>query len=169
MKTDSYSQLVFDEDDIVNLILSGHYPLPTGILVDKSVDVKSVKSQLDTVPEFIEYTEPTDSIDIFDYKLQSNWYMPDEYKKLDIAEHVLKLCVTQEELQRAGEELLLFQDRNLFDLLKFLKYLVDTMKLNGIIWGVGRGSSVSSYVLYLLGVHRINSMYYDLDIQEFLR
>jgi DNA polymerase III alpha subunit len=169
MKTDSYSQLVFDEDDIVNLVLGGHYPLPNGIMVDKSVNVKSVKSYLDSVPEFIEYTVPTDSIDIFDHKLQSNWHMPDEYKKLDIAEYVLKLCTTQEELQRVGEELLLFQDRNLFDLLKFLKYLVDTMKLNGIIWGVGRGSSVSSYVLYLLGVHRINSMYYDLDIREFLR
>lgn len=169
MKTDSYSQLVFDEDDIVNLILGGHYPLPNGIMVDKSVDVESVKSHLDSVPEFIKYTDPIDSIDIFDHKLQSNWHMPNEYKKLDIAEHILKLCNTQEELQRVGEELLLFQDRNLFDLLKFLKYLVDTMKLNEIIWGVGRGSSVSSYVLYLLGVHRINSMYYNLDIQEFLR
>jgi DNA polymerase III alpha subunit len=169
MKTDSYSQLVFNDDDIVNLILSGHYPLPDGIIVDESVNVKLVRSQLDSIPEFIEYTTPFDSIDAFDRRLQSKWHMPDEYNKLDIAEYVLKLCTTQEELQRAGEELLLFQERNLFDLLKFLKYLVDTMKLNGIIWGVGRGSSVSSYVLYLLEVHRINSMYYDLDIREFLR
>jgi len=57
----------------------------------------------------------------------------------------------------------------LFDLLRYLKYLVDTMNHNQVIWGVGRGSSVSSYVLYLLGVHRINSMYYDLDVGEFLR
>jgi hypothetical protein len=28
---------------------------------------------------------------------------------------------------------------------------------------------VASYVLYLLGVHRIDSMYYDLDVGEFLR
>jgi DNA polymerase III alpha subunit len=34
---------------------------------------------------------------------------------------------------------------------------------------VGRGSSVASYVLYLLGVHRIDSMFYDLDPSEFLR
>ena len=38
-----------------------------------------------------------------------------------------------------------------------------------VIWGVGRGSSVASYVLYKLGVHRVDSMYYDLDPQEFLR
>jgi len=169
MKTDSHSQLVFNEDDVVNLILNGHYPLPGGIIVDESVNVKLVKSQLDIIPEFVEYTAPIDSIDVFDQKLQSTWHMPNECKKLDIAEYVLNLCTTQEELQRAGEELLLFQERDLFDLLKFLKYLVDTMKSNGIIWGVGRGSSVSSYVLYLLEVHRINSMYYDLDIREFLR
>jgi len=65
--------------------------------------------------------------------------------------------------------LLLYQQYNLFDLLRYLKYLVDTMRANSIIWGVGRGSSVSSYVLYILGVHRIDSLYYDLDPREFLR
>ena len=95
--------------------------------------------------------------------------MPEEYKQLDIAEHVLNLCTTDAELQRVGQELLMYQERNLFDLLRYLKYLVDLMRENRLIWGVGRGSSVASYVLYLLGIHRINSMYYDLDPEEFLR
>jgi DNA polymerase III alpha subunit len=64
---------------------------------------------------------------------------------------------------------LLYQERDLFDLLRYLKYLVDIMTENKIIWGVGRGSSVASYVLYKLGVHRIDSMFYNLDIHEFLR
>ena len=64
---------------------------------------------------------------------------------------------------------MLFQEREAFDLLRYLKYLVDTMRKNNIVWGVGRGSSVASYVLYLIGVHKINSMYYDLDIAEFLK
>jgi DNA polymerase III alpha subunit len=100
---------------------------------------------------------------------QSQWHMPDTYKNLDIAQWVLDQCQSQEELQRVGQELLLYQERNLFPLLKQLKYLVDTWRANNVIWGVGRGSSVASYVLYLIGVHRINSMYYDLDITEFLR
>jgi DNA polymerase III alpha subunit len=95
--------------------------------------------------------------------------MPEEYKKLDIAEYVLNLCTTQAELQRVGEELLLYQERDLFDLLRYLKYFVDVMRKNSVLWGLGRGSSVASYVLYLMGVHRINSMYYDLDIREFLK
>ena len=82
---------------------------------------------------------------------------------------MLSLCSSDAELQRVGEELLLYQERNLFDLLRFMKYLVDTLRKNNIVWGVGRGSSVSSYILYLLGVHKINSMYYDLDIKEFLK
>ena len=43
------------------------------------------------------------------------------------------------------------------------------MRDNQVIWGVGRGSSVASYVLYLIGIHKIDSMYYDLPINEFLR
>ena len=88
---------------------------------------------------------------------------------MDIAAYVLDLCDTQEKLQRVGHELLMFQDRDLMDLLKYLKYLVDTLKSNNVIWGVGRGSSVASYVLYLLEVHKIDSMHYDLDPEEFLR
>ena len=57
----------------------------------------------------------------------------------------------------------------MMDLLRFLKYMVDKFRENTILWGVGRGSSVASYCLYLLGVHKINSLKYDLDIKEFLR
>jgi len=109
------------------------------------------------------------SVPDWDNLQQKNWHMPQQYKDLDIAEHVLNLCRSDTELQRVGHELLMYQERNLFDLLRYLHYLVDTMKQNRVIWGVGRGSSVASYVLYLLGVHRIDSMFYDLDPSEFLR
>jgi DNA polymerase III alpha subunit len=67
------------------------------------------------------------------------------------------------------EELEAFRIRNLLPLLKALKYLVDTMRQNNIVWGVGRGSSVASYVLFLMEVHRIDSLKYNLDWREFLR
>ena len=57
----------------------------------------------------------------------------------------------------------------MLDLLNYMIYLVDFMRENKIVWGVGRGSSVASYVLYLIGVHKIDSLYYDLDVAEFLR
>jgi DNA polymerase III alpha subunit len=101
--------------------------------------------------------------------LQKNWRMPVEYKDMDIAEYVLSLCKAEHELQRVGQELLLYQERDLFDLLRYLKYLVDTLRKNNVVWGVGRGSSVASYVLFLIGVHKIDSLYYNLDIEEFLK
>lgn len=113
--------------------------------------------------------DPFASIEEFDTINQQCWFMPNEYKSFEIAEYVLSRCNTQIELERVGKELLLFQERNLFDLLRFLKYLVDTLRKNHIIWGVGRGSSVASYVLFLLGVHRIDSLKYNLDIREFLK
>jgi DNA polymerase III alpha subunit len=38
-----------------------------------------------------------------------------------------------------------------------------------VLWGVGRGSSVASYCLYILGVHKVDSIKYELDIHEFLK
>lgn len=116
----------------------------------------------------VDYKEEVD-IELFDHVKQSNWKMPDEYKELDIVKWLIDQCKTDPELQRVGEELLLYQERDLFNLLRYLKYLVDTFRNNNVVWGVGRGSSVASYVLYLIGIHKINSMYYDLNIKEFLR
>jgi DNA polymerase III alpha subunit len=121
------------------------------------------------LPILQQYNQLYSSIEEFDQANQAQWSMPEEYRSMDIAQWLLDRCETQQELQRVGEELLLYQERDLFPLLKQLKYIVDTWRSNNIIWGVGRGSSVASYVLYLLEVHRINSIYYDLDITEFLK
>jgi DNA polymerase III alpha subunit len=109
------------------------------------------------------------TIEEFDHALQANWHMPDEYKNMDIAQWLLDQCQTEPELQRVGEELLLYHDREMFPLLCYMKYMVDTFRTNNVVWGLGRGSSVASYVLYLIGVHKINSIYYDLPINEFLK
>ena len=160
-----YSELIFEESDLVDLLMS------TGNLPDNltTENITVSKEFLDHVPRFTKPTPETISVEEYDEQQQRNWYMPDEYKTLDIAEYLLSLCTTDEELQRVGKELLLYQEKNLFDLLRYLKYLVDTMKQHGVIWGVGRGSSVASYALYLLEVHRVDSIYYDLSPEEFLR
>ncbi len=140
-----------------------------GMLVESGVTLETAAAYLEQVPDLIEYTFTDMTVEEFDQMKQNSWHMPDEYKHMDIAEYVLSLCDSEAQLQRCGQELLLFQERGLFDLLRYLKYLVDTLRANSMIWGVGRGSSVASYVLYLLGVHRIDSVFYDLDAREFLR
>ena len=157
MIKNKFGEIVYNIEDVVDLMMSEQNV--SGITVDDTVKLDNV------MPE----TDVSLSVDEYDLMNQHNWLMPEEYKQIDIAQYVIDCCKTDAEIQRAGEELLMFQKRNLFNLLKYLRYLVDTMKTNNIIWGVGRGSSVASYVLYLLGVHRVDSMYYDLDPKEFLR
>jgi DNA polymerase III alpha subunit len=169
MKSDSVGQIVLNELDLIDLIMQGRsLENISGTLVDDSVDLEAAAYWLEQVPKMIYWAEPGKQ-ETFDHVQQSNWHMLEEYQQLDIAELVIAMCDTEQKLQRVGHELLLYQERGLFDLLRYLKYLVDVMKRNNVIWGVGRGSSVASYVLYLLGVHRIDSMYYDLDAEEFLR
>lgn len=172
MTQDKFGQIIFGEQDLLHLYLQGHdIAALNHLLVDHTVDIETAAHILNNVPSFVRYDElaQQQSVEEWDHRCQNNWYMPEEYKQLDIAEYVLSLCKNDTELQRVGQELLLYQERNLFNLLRYLKYLVDTMHAHKLIWGVGRGSSVSSYVLYLLGVHRIDSIYYNLDIAEFLR
>lgn len=165
MTKNKFGELVYNELDLMDLLMTTG-EIPIGVIA-KEVAVN--KDIVVNVPTFLSESDTNLTVEEFDTLQQSNWYMPDEYKTLDIAEYILSLCTTNEQLQRVGHELLLYQNKNLFDLLRYLKYLVDTMKNNNIIWGVGRGSSVASYVLYLLEVHRIDSIYYDLDPEEFLR
>jgi len=165
--------MIFSEDDVCDLLMQGRdVDSLKHMKVDASVNLEKTALLLDCVPALINYdtlADETESLEDFDRRLQQTWHMPEEYRQLDIAQHILDLCTTDAELQRCGQELLLYQERDLFNLLRFLKYLVDTMTKNHVIWGVGRGSSVASYVLYKLGVHRIDSMFYELNVEEFLR
>jgi DNA polymerase III alpha subunit len=170
MNQNKFSELIFSESDIVDLVMQGHDPAVfADMIVDSTVDLDRWPDWAETVPGFQQQRIHSCSVPEFHTVQQRNWHMPESYKGLDIAKHVLGMCQSDAELQRCGAELMLYQERDLFDLLRYLKYLVDVMQQNNIIWGVGRGSSVASHVLYLMGVHRINSLYYNLDIQEFLR
>jgi hypothetical protein len=173
MKQNKFSELVFSEDDICDLLMQGHtVDSLKHVRVDETVDLENLIVLVEQPESLLTWGFPYNSdISVPEFHLtqQLSWHMPDEYKQLDIAAHTLGLCSSEAELQRCGEELLLFQERNLFDLLRYLKYLVDVMTTNHVIWGVGRGSSVASYVLYKLGVHRIDSLFYNLDCREFLR
>ena len=161
MKVDVYGQPVYTDQDVCDELMRNPLLEDYGtFLVENIADIDKIVKQ---------YQEPDIDVDEFHRQNQQQWLMPDKYKTLDIAKHILDLCKTDAELQRVGEELLLYQERDLFDLLRYLVYLVDTMIEHNVIWGVGRGSSVASYVLYLIGIHRVDSMYYDLDPKEFLR
>lgn len=110
--------------------------------------------------------------------LDTTWNIPQEYLAIDIESYIMDKFVDVENnlqdheildrFKRIKDELHVFYKLNLYDLLKTMVYLIDMFKKNKIVWGVGRGSSVSSYILYLLEVHDIDSVQYELDFDDFL-
>ena len=102
-------------------------------------------------------------VEEFDRINQQNWFIPDEYKNLDIKSYVLDRTPAHA-IDRVNEELNLYDKYNIIDVLKVCIYIIDTLRKNNIVWGVGRGSSVASYVLYIIGVHKVDSIKYELDI-----
>jgi DNA polymerase III alpha subunit len=171
IKTDELGIPRFSNRDLIDMIYSGHADKIHVVLCDETDDVDKFNAAMeeqgfDKLQKYI----PLD-VDqkTFDGVCQSEWFMPDEYKQLTIQNYVLNKCKTDKEIERVSEELKAFRERDMFNLLRYMVYLVDFMRENNIVWGVGRGSSVASYVLYLIGVHRINSIQYDLDWREFLR
>ena len=146
-------------EDLINGVLK-HGP---DILSDCVTNYDLTKYTNKIKKEFLDYPVPKKELN------PNNWFMPDSYKKMDIKKYVLDLCKTQQEVDRVNIELEEYENRNLLILLKQMKYIVDTLRKEGIVWGVGRGSSVASYVLHLLGVHKINSIKYDIPLNEFFK
>ena len=167
MRLDQFSNPIFSEQDIFEALYKGQTLSPE-MFVELNDDIK----KLEEVSE-LKFWTPLDNYNItlkeYDSTLQSNWYMPDEYKNMDIEGYVYSKCLTQIATVRAMNELAEYKSRNMLDLLRWLKYFVDTCEKEGVVWGIGRGSSVASYVLYIIGVHSVDSIKYNLDWQEFLR
>jgi DNA polymerase III alpha subunit len=171
MKTDELGIPRFTNRDLIDMIYSGHADKIHVVLCDANDEVdrfnEIMKEQgLSSLQKYI-------PIDVdqktFDGVCQSEWYMPKEYKCMNVHDYLIEKCNTQEEKDRVYDEVMEYDRRGMINLLRYMIYLVDFMRENNIVWGVGRGSSVASYVLYLIGVHRIDSIQYDLDWREFLK
>lgn len=167
MRLDKYSNPIFNESDLFDALYKGYqFNVTDTMLVERTDSVKELENQIGF--KFLDPYETHFDTKDYDSACQSNWNMPEEYKTLDVENLLVNLCPAENH-QRLVEELQEYRSRNMLDLLRWLKYLVDTLEKNNIVWGVGRGSSVASYVLFLLGVHKIDSIKYNLDWQEFLR
>ena len=75
--------------------------------------------------------------------VQEEWFMSEQYQKLDVERYLIEKCNPSEEIERVEAELVEFQSRNMYNLLRYMIYLVDFMRANNIVWGVGRGSKCS--------------------------
>ena len=185
MQTDDLGIPRFSNRDLVDMIYSGHADKVHVVLCDASEDVDKFNEAAKEMglPELQKYIAIDADKTEFDSVCQSEWLMPEEYSKIDLSEYFIHRIAEEldidssevwhkrdlPEIKRLNEELEAYQKHGLFNLLRYMIYLVDFMRENNIVWGVGRGSSVASYILYLIGVHKINPIQYQLDWQEFLR
>lgn len=144
--------------DIIKSFYNNRLPFIVGAFEEEALYKKAVLSEIIRDPLFI---IPENSSDI--------WFMPSDFKEINIEEFLYSLCKTQEEIERVSYELSLYKKLKLYMLLRFLIFFSSTIRKKKLFIGLGRGSSVSSYVLYLLGIHKVNSLKYNLDIHEFLK
>ncbi len=173
MKIDALGLPKYGIEDCMDLIYKGKLDTLFKVYVEKNSESEQFNQSIKETGDGqqLKFYEPLDiGLNDFDNLLQSEWFMPNSYKQFDIEKFLDTQCPdTPEAKQRVAEELSKFKELGHLNLLKFLHFLVGFMKENKIVWGVGRGSSVASYVLFLLGVHKIDSIQYGLDWREFLR
>jgi DNA polymerase III alpha subunit len=162
MKTDKFGHCIYEEQDLIELIYQNKIDLIRKVYTDLDIEGLETK-HIDRDIYDIE-------IEDFDRICQNEWLMPEEYKTFDIETWLYNQIPPWDDAnQRLRDELFEFEVRGMMNLLRWLKYIIDTARANNIVWGVGRGSSVSSYVLYLIGVHKIDPIKYNLDYTDFLR
>lgn len=175
MKVDIYGRTIVTPEEVFESLYSGKISNLENLYFENEAVIdqfnRSVKENADHIPKPQLYASANDydSVELFDESNRCDWFMPDEYNNFPMDIWLHDQCKTEAEHARVDEELVLFIQHGVYDVLFYLKYLVDTMRKNNIVWGVGRGSSVSSYILFLLGVHKIDSIKYNLDIKEFLK
>ena len=183
MKTDKLGIPRFSNRDLVNMIYSGHIDKCHVVLCDESDDVDKFNSAMEEqgMSPLQKYIPLDVDEKTFDGVCQNEWFMPNEYKEINPNKWLEAKCMEKlqindpvalrdtQEWIRVTDELTEYMSRGMYPLLQYMIYLVDFMRDNNIVWGVGRGSSVASYVLYLIGVHKIDSIQFGLDWREFLR
>lgn len=146
----------------------------------KSKDVKYVTKPSQFVDEYNRHASTQHQILVKQEcePLTYDWNIPEHVKKLDVVDYLFKAHdilmqdVDDDEFEqrqiRLATELKIYQKYKLYDVLRTIIWIINTLTVNNTVWGVGRGSSVSSYVLYVIGVHDVDSFAYQLDIDDFL-
>ena len=137
--------------------------------------------------------EPNDDVNLFNLindeqientktdigQLDKSWNIPPQYRDMDLSAHMAKALeqfsldknLNSSEYQvyssRLNDEMRIIQEHGVESLFKTLIYVVDTFRRDGIVWGVGRGSSCASLVLFLAGLHKVDPVKYNIPMSEF--
>ena len=168
-KINDHGDVIFSEEDVIDLLYTDPaFDISKLYFHDIEKYSNSLRELGIDLP-VINTAPKREKPELFDKANCEHWHMPDRYYQINVLEWLLDKCQNDEEKIRVQMEYDLFEKKDFIRVLQFLIYFIDTLRENNIVWGVGRGSSVASFCLFLIGVHKINPMLYNLDITEFLR
>ena len=168
-KINDHGDVIFSEEDVIELLYTDPDFDISKLYLDSIHKYSDSLKELGVDLPVINTAPKRPKPEIFDKENCDNWHMPNKYYQINVLEWLLEKCQNDEEKVRVQMEYDLFEKKKFIRVLQFLIYFVDTLRANNMVWGVGRGSSVASFCLFLIGVHKINPMLYNLDITEFLR
>ena len=107
---DDYGRIYYTDAEAFRLVYNNpKVDLSNVILDDASKFNTAVEQLYSSIPKIKQYKALDKSVKEFDKANQNEWYMPKEYADFDIAKWVLDQCSDDTELQRAGNELSLYQ------------------------------------------------------------
>jgi len=168
-KINDHGDVIFTEQEAIDLLYINPEFDVSKLYFNDTKQYQSALKELGLELPIIQTAPQRESVKDFDNKNINNWHMPDKYYKINVLQWLLDKCQTDEEKIRVQLEYDMFEKREFIKVLQFLIYFIDILRANNIVWGVGRGSSVASFCLFLIGVHKINPLLYNLNISEFLR
>ena len=102
------------------------------------------------------------------------WTIPKKFLELNITE----LCITaleekglgtDEYVERLSWELIQMEEKDMHQFVRCLLYVTTQFKEKGVLWGVGRGSSCASLIMYLLGINKVDPVKYGIPAEEFFK
>ena len=168
-KINDHGDVIFSEEEAIDLLYTNpDFDISKLYFADIQQYSESLKHLGIDLP-VINTLPKRSPVQEFDKQNCEKWHMPEKYYQINVLEWLLDKCQSDEERIRVQTEYALFEKKKFIRVLQFLIYFVDTLRANNVVWGVGRGSSVASFCLFLIGVHKINPLLYNLDITEFLR
>lgn len=164
---------IFNHKDILDLLYTDRSAVLDTILGcknDKDIENYNKNSNIFSYNKINIFTQGDNlTKENIDHVFQSEWLMPSEYYSIDLLEFLLGKCRNETEIQRCKYEYSIYKKKSLENLLRYMLYIKNIAVKNNVVLGVGRGSSVASFILFLIGIHKINSITYNLDFNEFLK
>jgi len=161
-----------DPEKTHELLLKGLKPSQISTL-SITEDIKQHNQLVDSKDERITLSKQNEEILTAISPMLYN--IPSEYLLMDFNEYIqakldaIPMTATEKARaqSRVDRELEEVAKRNIELLFKTIICVVDTFNKNGVVYGVGRGSSCACYLLYLIGLNLVNPLRYNIPVEEF--